>query len=176
MAGAGEADLDAFADVVRRRGLALLAVRSSARDEDDECFSFAGIHESQLGVSIDVLGEAVRRVAASSLSTRARSYREEVELPPPSGSCVVVVQELIPSESAGIVFGAGKRDRGTPLAGRKEHTIPYVPNICCARLTIACSALRRSSNGRRRRAPAERAGAIGLEGGEARCFVNLTAP
>jgi phosphohistidine swiveling domain-containing protein len=99
-----------IADLVARlrgTGDRLLAVRSSAPEEDDEQASFAGIHQSRLGVRVAELGDAINEVAASSLSDRARSYREQMGLPPPSAPCAVVVQELIRSEVAGVAFSVG---------------------------------------------------------------------
>jgi phosphohistidine swiveling domain-containing protein len=87
-------------------GVGLLAVRSSAQGEDAERTSFAGIHESVLGVRPSELATAASRVALSALSDRAYSYREEIGLPPPSGPCAVVIQELIRAECAGVAFSA----------------------------------------------------------------------
>jgi pyruvate,water dikinase len=104
--GASAREIAALADRLRVDHL-LLAVRSSAQDEDDARTSFAGIHDSHLGVHPDDLPGAVEQVSASALSARARAYRNQVGLPPPSNPCAVVVQPLIASEQAGVAFGAG---------------------------------------------------------------------
>lgn len=105
---APDEEIQALADDLGQSDGRLLAVRSSAIEEDQEGTSFAGIHQSLLGVRPDSLAEAVARVAASSLSERARWYRWELGLAPPSGPCAVVVQDLISSEIAGIALGVGE--------------------------------------------------------------------
>ncbi len=102
-----ESEIAELGGRLRRAGTHLLAVRSSSPDEDGEQASFAGIHQSRLGVTVAELRDAVAEVAASSVSQRALAYREQVGLPQPSAPCAVVVQELIGSECAGIAFSAG---------------------------------------------------------------------
>ena len=58
--------------VERLPGVELVAVRSSAADEDGGSHSFAGLHETQLGVPLKGIGAAVRKCWAS-LWARARS-------------------------------------------------------------------------------------------------------
>ena len=98
-------DLDELIAELERRGHDLLAVRSSARDEDQEDASFAGVHVSILGVRPAELAAAVERVAASSLSPRAQAYREHLGLAPATEPCAVVVQPVIPGDCAGVAFG-----------------------------------------------------------------------
>jgi phosphohistidine swiveling domain-containing protein len=83
-----------------------LAVRSSAEEEDGTASSFAGIHESRLGVSPSELPDAIRTVAASTLSERALAYRKERGLNPAQGHCAVVVQPMIAADIAGVAFDA----------------------------------------------------------------------
>lgn len=105
--GVPEAGIEALVDELRSRGLTLLAVRSSAQDEDAPHASFAGIHETSLGVPAERLKKAIEEVAGSSLAARARAYRNEMGLPPASGPCAVVVQEMVEADCAGIAFGQG---------------------------------------------------------------------
>jgi pyruvate,water dikinase len=107
--GAGDGALRALEDALAERGIRRVAVRSSASDEDGGVHSFAGIHETALAVPLSGLREAVAAVAASALSDRARSYRRERGLAPPSGPSAVVVQEMLDAEWAGVAFG---RDGG----------------------------------------------------------------
>lgn len=100
--------IDALFRELLQRGPALLAVRSSALDEDDLHSSFAGIHLTLLGVGFEKLREALAKVAASTLTDRALAYRRELGLPPPSGPCAVVLQEMIAADSAGVAFGTGE--------------------------------------------------------------------
>jgi len=86
-------------------GAGLLAVRSSGIDEDDGGHSFAGVHETLLGIRPELLQGAVARVSRSAVSGRALEYRGALGLPPPEGPCAVVVQELVPARAAGVAFG-----------------------------------------------------------------------
>ncbi|MCA9167840.1 MAG: hypothetical protein KDB23_09240 [Planctomycetales bacterium] len=82
-----------------------LAVRSSAVSEDGQSLSFAGIHTSVLGVdNLNDLLSALRQVWLSALSPRAISYRKQHGLLAVSLEMAVLVQELIPTESAGVCF------------------------------------------------------------------------
>jgi pyruvate,water dikinase len=105
--GATSEALAALAAALTDRGVSALAVRSSALDEDGARASFAGVHETALGVSPDRLPEAVAAVGASALSARALAYRRQLGLPPPRGACAVVVQELVDADAAGVAFGRG---------------------------------------------------------------------
>lgn len=105
--GVGATELGALAEALEARGLRALAVRSSAADEDGARASFAGVHETALGVPPARLREAVATVAASALSDRALAYRRQLGLGPPRGGCAVVVQEMVDAEAAGVAFGRG---------------------------------------------------------------------
>ena len=105
--GAGPSDLAALATTLRERGLRSVAVRSSAADEDGGRASFAGVHETALGVPPERLREAVAAVAASARSERAASYRRQLGLPPANGGCAVVIQEMVDADAAGVAFGRG---------------------------------------------------------------------
>ncbi|MGB8930260.1 MAG: PEP/pyruvate-binding domain-containing protein [Anaeromyxobacteraceae bacterium] len=105
--GTEEHELDELAAALAAKGIARVAVRSSSADEDGGERSFAGIHETELGVPPERLREAIARVAASPQSERAASYRRQHGLPGATGPCAVVVQELVDAEWAGVAFGKG---------------------------------------------------------------------
>ncbi len=82
-----------------------LVVRSSAPGEDETGASFAGRHESVVGVrGGDALLEAVLRVFASLWSYPALLYRRELGLDPAGSAMAVLVQRLIPGEASGVAF------------------------------------------------------------------------
>ncbi len=91
-----------------------LAVRSSAVGEDGAGRSFAGLHESVVGVrGVDAVLDAVRVVWASLWSDAALLYRHELALDPMSSRMAVVVQVVLETDRAGVAFG---RDPRTPAA------------------------------------------------------------
>ncbi|WP_183095841.1 PEP/pyruvate-binding domain-containing protein [Nocardioides stalactiti] len=93
------------------------AVRSSAVGEDSAGASFAGTHLSVLGVvGADALLDAVRRVHASALDPGAIAYREQHDLDP-APRMAVVLQEMVASEVAGVLFTRH------PLTGASERLI-----------------------------------------------------
>ena len=84
--------------------LGLMAVRSSAPDEDSAGASFAGAYLSVLGVSgAEGLADAVRQVHTSGQLAGARTYRATMGLE--AGSrMAVVVQQLVDADVAGVMF------------------------------------------------------------------------
>ena len=88
-----------------------VAVRSSAPGEDGVTASFAGLHESFLNVKgPDAVLDHVRRVFASLWSDRALLYRNELGLTPTGSEMAVLVQEMVPAERSGVVFGVSPLD------------------------------------------------------------------
>jgi pyruvate,water dikinase len=88
-----------------------LVVRSSAIGEDSAGLSFAGLHESLVGVSgLSSLMHAVRVVWASLWSDAALLYRREMSLDPRTSAMAVVVQEFVPGGPSGVAFGRDPRD------------------------------------------------------------------
>ena len=81
-----------------------LAVRSSATYEDSPEFSFAGIHETYLGVRGAQAGDYVRRVWASNFEDRAVTYKLDNRIPPSKVFMAVVVQRLLNPKAAGVAF------------------------------------------------------------------------
>ncbi len=103
-----------------------LAVRSSAVGEDSKDRSFAGLHESIVGVSgSEALLDAVRVVWASLWSDAALLYRKELELDPTRSVMAVVVQELLIRDRSGVAFGRDPRD-----AGLERQIVEAVPGLC----------------------------------------------
>lgn len=94
-----------------------LAVRSSAVGEDGAFSSFAGMHDTQLGVTRDDVPSAVRRCWASLWSARAVGYRQMRNLPLDGGAMAVVVQSLVPATAAAVVFTRH------PVTGRPDQLL-----------------------------------------------------
>ena len=104
--------LDAVSDE-----LGLMAVRSSALDEDSADASFAGAHLSVLAVSgCDATVAAVEAVYESGLLAGAQGYREKLGLELGS-RMAVVIQALIDSDVAGVLFTRH------PVTGADERVI-----------------------------------------------------
>ncbi|MFO0219429.1 MAG: PEP/pyruvate-binding domain-containing protein [Planctomycetota bacterium] len=95
-----------------------LAVRSSIVGEDSTEHSFAGIHDSILGVRTSAeLWQAVRSVWASAFSSRALLYRRHRGLAEAAIRPAVIVQELVPAVSSGVAFSRH------PLAAQREQVL-----------------------------------------------------
>jgi pyruvate,water dikinase len=88
-----------------------VSVRSSAPGEDSSKTSFAGLHESFVNISgTESILKHVRLVWASLWSDRALLYRQELGLDVEKSTMAVVVQEMIPGERSGVVFGRSPTD------------------------------------------------------------------
>ena len=97
---------------------AAVAARSSATAEDLPGASFAGQQETYLNVRGEAaLLEAVRGCWASLWTARAMAYRQNQKIDHASVSLAVVVQQMVESEAAGILFTAD------PVSGRRDRTI-----------------------------------------------------
>ncbi len=103
-----------------------LVVRSSAIGEDSAGHSFAGLHESIIGVcGKQAVEDAVRLVWASLWSDAALLYRQELGLDPARSRMAVVVQEMVDADRSGVAFARDPRDV------RKDHAIiESVPGHC----------------------------------------------
>jgi pyruvate,water dikinase len=103
-----------------------VAVRSSALGEDAAEGSFAGLHESVVGVSgLDAVLDAVRTVWSSLWSDAALLYRQELSLDPAQSRMAVLVQEVISRDRSGVAFGRDPR-----TAGQDRVIIEAVPGPC----------------------------------------------
>jgi pyruvate,water dikinase len=81
-------------------------VRSSGTAEDLEGASFAGLHDTYLDVTtVDGVLDAVRRCWASLWTARAVSYRQTKGFGQ-TAAIAVVVQQMVASEVAGVMFTA----------------------------------------------------------------------
>lgn len=97
-----------------------VAVRSSGTAEDLADASFAGLHDTILGVKgIDEVLTAVKACWASMWSARATSYRKTKGFVHSEASIAVVVQVLVDSDTAGVLF------TGNPMTASTEE---YVVN------------------------------------------------
>ena len=94
---------------------AAYAVRSSATAEDLPSASFAGQHDSYLGVvGRDAVVEHVRLVWASLFGDRAVTYREQQGIGHDAVEMAVVVQQMVEPRAAGVLFTAD------PLSGNRS--------------------------------------------------------
>ena len=98
-------------------GPPLLAVRSSSVAEDGAAASFAGLHDTELGLTADEVAAAIRRCWASLWSERAVSYRAGRGLALDGDVMAVVVQALVPARAAAIVFTRH------PVSGRSDQLL-----------------------------------------------------
>jgi pyruvate,water dikinase len=93
-----------------------VAVRSSATAEDMPGTSFAGMNETFLNVrGEEELLEAVRACWASLYGARVIFYRRNQGIPEERMAIAVVVQQMVDSEAAGVMFtvNPANQDRGT---------------------------------------------------------------
>ncbi|MEV0251086.1 PEP/pyruvate-binding domain-containing protein [Nocardia sp. NPDC050712] len=105
-----------LADRVAGFGAATLAVRSSARGEDSGADSFAGQLDTVLGVRPDQVDAAVLTCLASAYSERALFYRARRGLDNAVAEPAVIVQVLIDSAVAGVVFTCNPQSGDTAEA------------------------------------------------------------
>jgi pyruvate,water dikinase len=101
------------------------AVRSSATAEDLPSASFAGQHDSYLGlVGLASILEHVRRCWGSLFSERAVTYRLRQGIDAGSAAMAVVVQRMVPAQAAGVLFTAD------PVSGnRRASVIEAIPGL-----------------------------------------------
>lgn len=82
------------------------AVRSSATAEDLPSASFAGQHETYLGVAADDVIDRVLDCMASLFTDRAVVYRSQNGISHADVAIAVVVQEMVDADVAGVLFTA----------------------------------------------------------------------
>jgi len=105
-------------------GPPLLAVRSSGVTEDGAHASFAGLHDTELGLTAEEVVPAVLRCWASLWSDRAVAYRARRGLALDGGAMTVVVQALVPAQAAAVAFTRH------PVTGRTDQVlITAVPGL-----------------------------------------------
>ncbi len=95
----------------------MVAVRSSAADEDSPEHSFAGQFDSFLFVPPEDVPDKVAAVWRSGFSDRILAYRKQNGLPLAPNPPSVLVQRMIDSEMSGVAFGAD------PVSGRRSIAV-----------------------------------------------------
>jgi rifampicin phosphotransferase len=99
-------------------GGAAVAIRSSATTEDLPELSFAGQQDTFLNVvGAEALLDAVVRCWSSLWTARAIGYRARNQVEHRGAALAVVVQEMVPSEAAGVLFTAN------PLTGKRTESV-----------------------------------------------------
>ncbi len=114
---------DALVSVAAAIDAPLLAVRSSALDEDGAAASFAGVHETELGRTPEEVEPAVRRCWLSLWSRTAVAYRARRGLAFTDAAMAVVVQALVPAEVSAVVFTRH------PVTGRDDVLINAIHGL-----------------------------------------------
>lgn len=113
----------------------LVAVRSSAVDEDGRAHSFAGQLDSFLFVAPHEVAEKIVAVWRSGFSERLLAYRREkglVHLPAPPA---VLVQRMVNADVAGVAFAAD------PISGRRDlAVVSATRGVGAALVAGACDA------------------------------------
>ncbi len=107
----------AIAAAVPRLGEGLFAVRSSAVAEDLAEASYAGLYETFLDVPGGEVVDAVFRCRAAATAPRVAAYQSAHETAPVSPAVAVLVQRMVPADSAGVVFTAN------PVTGDRSQTV-----------------------------------------------------
>lgn len=103
---------------VRCGGHALVAVRSSAADEDGVIASFAGQHDTYLNISgRRQVVEAVVKCWASAKSLRAIEYRRRHGLSLEDTRIAVLVQQMVQADVSAVVFSAN------PITGNRDELV-----------------------------------------------------
>jgi phosphohistidine swiveling domain-containing protein len=109
---------DAVRAAYRALGEGAVAVRSSATAEDLPEAAFAGQQDTYLNVVGEAaLLEAVRRCWASLWTERAIAYRQRQQLDHLAARMAVVVQHMVPAETAGVLFTAN------PVTGARDEVV-----------------------------------------------------
>ena len=108
-------DIEAALDHV---GTPTVAVRSSARHEDESRHSYAGLYDSFLNVSgLDAVENSVRMCWASAFSPRVTHYRHARGLGFGDVALAVIVQQFVQPVSSGVMFTAD------PVRGSSDHIV-----------------------------------------------------
>jgi len=116
----------AIADAYRNLHPNQVAARSSSVGEDSAERSYAGLHESVVGVLDEQsLFDAIRVVWASLWSDAAMLYRHELELDATTSAMAVVVQEVVAHDRSGVAFGIDPRNPEADV-----QVIEAVPGLC----------------------------------------------
>ena len=98
-------------------GDGLLAVRSSAVDEDGADSSFAGQLESYLNIHPDGAIDAVIDVYKSAFTESVMAYRKERGIEGSPNPPAVLIQSMVKADYAGVVFSVN------PVEGRSDQVV-----------------------------------------------------
>ncbi len=113
----------------------VVAVRSSAMDEDSAEYSFAGQLESFLFVPHDEVIERMIDVWRSGFSERILTYRSENDLSFLPEPPAVLIQRMVNADAAGVAFGTD------PITGQRHAAIVSAVNgIGAALVSGECDA------------------------------------
>ncbi len=113
----------------------LVAVRSSASDEDGAAHSFAGQLDSFLFVEATDVPDKVAAVWRSGFSERIFAYRREHGLSPLPTAPSVLIQRMVNADISGVAFGAD------PVSGRRGvAVISAVYGLATALVSGECDA------------------------------------
>lgn len=105
-----EFSLDLEKAVLRQlQDFSVLAVRSSATDEDGSNFSFAGMMDSFLNVSHGDVFDYIKRCFISVFSVRAMEYRLQNSLLSSHLAPAVIIMEMVTAGAAGVIFTTNPR-------------------------------------------------------------------
>ena len=111
------AQVQAHLNPLRGTGRTAFAVRSSAMSEDSAQASFAGEFETVLNVHTDdEIRHAIHAVYHSRHSERVQAYSQAKGMSA-AHEVAVVVQQLVPAESSGVLFTAH------PVTGQREQAM-----------------------------------------------------
>jgi phosphohistidine swiveling domain-containing protein len=118
-AGAIPSDIErVLREAYGQLGEGAVAVRSSATAEDLADAAFAGQQDTFLNIlGLDSLLDAVRRCWASLWTDRAITYRDRQSVDQESVRLAVVVQRMVPAETAGVLFTAN------PVSGARDEVV-----------------------------------------------------
>ncbi|MEV0345309.1 PEP/pyruvate-binding domain-containing protein [Nonomuraea sp. NPDC050680] len=109
---------EAIAEAYAELGGGPVAVRSSATAEDLPGAAFAGQQDTYLNiVGEEALVDAVRRCWGSLWTERAVAYRDKLAIDPAEVRIAVVVQNMVQSEAAGVLFTAN------PVTGDRAQIV-----------------------------------------------------
>ncbi len=99
-------------------GAGPVAVRSSGTAEDLAGAAFAGQHDTYLNVlGEDAVLAAVTDCWASLWTDRAMAYRERHGIAPGKAAIAVVIQKMVPADTAGVMFSAN------PVTGERGDIV-----------------------------------------------------
>src|SRR3989304_8139901 len=93
----------------------LFAVRSSATIEDDSKNSMAGMFDTFLNVSGEVLSIKVFEVVHSVFSPKIEKYLKQNPSLVKKLKMAIVVQEMVPAKCAGVIFGVNIQTRNLDI-------------------------------------------------------------